>query len=145
MPQDLARPLEDAIAAAAPRLRSLFDAVTAEKASPDKWSRKEELGRLIDSATNNHVRFVRGSLEAEYRGPSYDGDGWVRLHGYRDMRWPDLIDFWERYNSFLVQVVRQIPDSALDKTCVVGEYPPMTLGALIAEWTAGTARRKRAM
>jgi hypothetical protein len=134
MPQDLARSLEDAVAAAAPQLRSLSDAVTAEKPSPNKWSRKEELGHLIDSATNNHVRFVRGSLETEYRGPSYDGDGWVSLHAYRDTQWTDLIEFWERYNLFLVQLVRRIPESALGTTCVVGDYPPMTLGALIKDY-----------
>ena len=134
MPQDLAVDLEEAVAVAAPRLRSISDFSATEKPSPGAWSRKEELGHLIDSATNNHVRFVRASLEPEYRGPSYDGDGWVSLHGYREMPWLDLVDFWQRYNAFLVQVVRRIPETALDKTCFVGDHPPMTLQFLIEDY-----------
>jgi hypothetical protein len=134
MPQDLARFLEEAVSIAAPQLRSLSDSAAAEKASPDKWSRKEELGHLIDSATNNHVRFVRASLEAEYRGPSYDGNGWVRLHAYPEMPWAELVDFWEQYNLFLVKLVMRIPDSALSNTCFVGAHPPMSLGALIGDY-----------
>jgi len=134
MSQDLAHLLEEAVSAAAAQLRSVSDATAAEKPSPDQWSRKEELGHLIDSATNNHVRFVRACLESGYRGPSYDGNGWVSVHAYREMSWPDLIDFWQRYNQFLAQLITRIPESALEATCVVGEHPPMKLREQIADY-----------
>ena len=41
-------------------LTSIDDKMFSEKVRQDKWSKKEILGHLIDSATNNHQRFVRG-------------------------------------------------------------------------------------
>lgn len=49
------------------------------------WSRKEILGHLIDSALNNHQRFVRAALESRYEGPAYAQTGWVNMHGYGSM------------------------------------------------------------
>ncbi len=60
----------------------------------DSWSRKEELGHLIDSAVNNHVRFAAASLQTEFSGPTYEQDGWVRVHGYHEMPWLSLLDSW---------------------------------------------------
>ena len=134
MPQDLALHLEQAVDRAAVRLRAIPETEAARKPSPRSWSRKEELGHLLDSATNNHVRFVRASLEPELRGPGYDGDGWVSLHGYQEMAWADIIAFWQRYNAFMVKLVTQIPDAAMDHMCEVGEGQPMTLQALIEDY-----------
>ncbi|MGD0183193.1 MAG: hypothetical protein ABSC15_25565 [Terriglobales bacterium] len=50
------------------------------KPSPVKWSPKEELGHLLDSAANNHQRIVRTQLEDEPKMPGYDGNAWVELH-----------------------------------------------------------------
>ena len=60
------------------------------KPDPEHWSRKQELGHLVDSAANNHVRIVRAALEAEFRGAPYDQQGWVRTHGYQELPWPSL-------------------------------------------------------
>src|SRR3982750_177874 len=56
------------------------------------WSRKEILGHLIDSALNNHQRFVRAALDGSYEGPSYQQEGWVAMHGYKCMAWRVLLD-----------------------------------------------------
>jgi hypothetical protein len=56
------------------RLQDLLDVVPAKlsrikdtdfvyKPAPDKWSKKEILGHLIDSAANNHQRFIRAQYE----------------------------------------------------------------------------------
>jgi len=90
---------------------------------------------LIDSATNNHVRFVRASIGLEYRGPGYEQDSWVRAHGYQEMSWPEIVDFWERYNHFLVRLVKRIPDDRLPTPCVIGQSDTVTLRFLIEDYT----------
>ena len=41
------------------------------RTGPDSWSPRQELGHLIDSAANNHIRFVRAATEPEFSGPGY--------------------------------------------------------------------------
>lgn len=134
MPELLAHSLEQTVEREATELRGIREHSASLKPGPNVWSRKEELGHLIDSATNNHIRFVRAALEPEYRGPGYEQDAWVRLHAYHEMAWADLIDFWERYNLFLAALVRRIPDGALPKECAVGASPPVTLRFLIEDY-----------
>jgi hypothetical protein len=90
------------------------------KPAPEKWSKKEILGHLIDSATNNHQRFVRTQFEAE---PfiRYDQNRWIDASGYSKMDREHLIAFWRIYNQHLVLLIRQIPKENLSKTCCTGE------------------------
>ncbi|MGA3028490.1 MAG: DinB family protein [Bryobacteraceae bacterium] len=140
MPQNPAQRLAGSLAASLsrelPALRAIEDQVAATPVREGAWSRKQELGHLIDSATNNHVRFVRASLEPEFHGPSYDGDGWVARHGYRELPWATLVDFWERYNRLLVELVARIPEERLATRCVVAASAPVTLGFLIEDYIA---------
>ena len=114
-------------------------AVSEEQASqpaakPGAWKVKQELGHLLDSATNNHQRFVRATLHGPYEGPGYAQDEWVRLHGYDEMPWATLVALWRDYNLFLARLVERIPDEKLGTDCRVGAYPPLTLGFLIDDY-----------
>ena len=135
MPHHLAHTLQETVDREAALLRAVAERDASVKPSPKDWSKKEELGHLIDSAANNHVRFVRATLELEFRGPGYQQDGWVGLHGYQEMPWADIIDFWQRYNHFLVGLVARIPDDRLPARCVVGDSVPVTLQFLIEDYT----------
>jgi hypothetical protein len=97
------------------------------------WSRKEELGHLIDSATNNHIRFVLAAIDGEFRGLGYAQDKWVEAHGYRDMDWRNLVELWYGYNSLLVQEVERIPNEQLNNPCVIGSAVH-TLGFIIEDY-----------
>jgi hypothetical protein len=44
-------------------LNAIEEPAFSLKQSPARWSQKEIIGHLIDSATNNHHRFVRGQFE----------------------------------------------------------------------------------
>ena len=134
MPEHLALTLQQAVDREAALLQAVTERDAGTKPSPDAWSQKEELGHLIDSATNNHVRFVRASLEPEFHGLGYEQERWVRVHGYHEMPWADLIDFWKRYNMFLAGLVRRIPEQALQRKCTVGESQPVTLQFLIEDY-----------
>ncbi len=98
------------------------------------WSRKEELGHLVDSAANNHARFVRAALESPYRGPGYDQNAWVRVHAYHDLPWSDLVGFWHGYNLLLAHLVEQVPESSLATEVYIGAKGPLTLGFVIDDY-----------
>jgi DinB superfamily len=135
MPNDLALALEEAVTQEAVHLRAITETAASHKPSASKWSKKEELGHLIDSAANNHVRFVRATIEPDFRGPGYEQDAWVSLHGYQQMPWSEIIDFWQRYNHFLVGLLKHIPEDRLAARCVVGNSSPVTLKFLIEDYT----------
>ena len=134
MARQLALFLKETVERESTALWAISDEQAAEKPAENVWSRREELGHLLDSATNNRVRFVRGALEDGLTMPTYDGDGWVRVHGYRDLPWPMLVDLWQRENALLAHVVDRIPDDRLSTPCAIGGHPPVTLGFLIEDY-----------
>ncbi len=135
MPYDLSKALADMVEREAVALRSFPENETLERPSgPSSWSSKEELGHLIDSASNNHVRFVRASMEPEFHGPTYAQDEWVSIHGYQDMPWSSIVAFWIQYNTFIAGVIARIPDDKLTTLCFIGGGEPVTLRFLIEDY-----------
>jgi DinB superfamily len=134
MTADLSRGLAQTIERELPSLRSLGDERASLPRAPGKWCPKEELGHLIDSAANNHIRFVGGALASEFRGPGYAQNDWVRLHGYSAMSWDAIVDFWFAYNQFLTGLIHRIPDSRLETKCLISTNRPVTLGFLIEDY-----------
>ncbi len=135
MAEHLAVMIEDAIGRELAALRAISEADAARPLRAGGWCPKQELGHLIDSATNNHARFVRAALEPDFHGLGYDQNGWVGLHRYETLPWSVLIDFWQRYNTLLAHLVRQIPDDRLGAICQVGDSAPVTLAFLIEDYT----------
>jgi len=127
MPQTLSELLRTAIDSEVGNLRALPDDRASQPRGPGKWNPKEELGHLIDSASNNHQRFVRAALGPEFRGPSYAQEDWVRIHGYRDMPWGTLVNFWYQYNVLLAELLARVPDDCLQNPCFIRDLPAMTL------------------
>ena len=134
MAQDLSTFLAETIERELPSLRTLTEERASMARAPGKWSAKEELGHLIDSAANNHIRFVRGAIEAEFRGPGYSQNDWVRLHGYSNMQWETIINLWFQYNTLLVGLVDRIPEDRLEALCFIGTSPAVTLRFVIEDY-----------
>jgi hypothetical protein len=135
MPQQLSLALRAAVDPALLQLHALSEIVVANPMRPGGWSPKQELGHLIDSATNNHVRFVVAALENRYCGPKYDANGWVDLHGYAEMDWTDLVDLWYSMNLLLARAVARIPEERLAAECRIGEgSDPVTLRFVIEDY-----------
>jgi hypothetical protein len=101
--------LRRVIANAKPRLEAFSDAHAAVPRAPGKWSRKEIVGHLIDSASNNHQRFVRAQFTDELICPTYDQDAWVRSQRYRDAPWSELVSLLTLFNLQLARVMDAIP------------------------------------
>lgn len=97
------------------------------KASTSKWSPKEELGHLLDSAANNHQRIVRAQLEDKPKMPGYDGDAWVELHRYQQRNWQEMIEVWRALNQQLLAAAEFVPNSAWSRTCTIADSEPLTL------------------
>lgn len=97
----------------ADRLRTIDDSAASKRPAPGKWSKKEIIGHLIDSAANNHQRFVRLQLGARIDLPGYDGDEWVRVQRYQERPWQDIIELWVTYNAQLATLIRDVDKGAL--------------------------------
>ena len=104
----------------------------SSKPAPGKWSKKEILGHLIDSAANNHQRFVRGQFE-ERPDISYMQNEWVSHSRYQEMQFSTLITFWQAYNLHLVAVLERIPAERFSRELLT-RGTPHTLGFLICDY-----------
>ena len=88
---------------------------TGRRPRPGGWSPKEIVGHLIDSASNNHGRFVRGALEESLVFAPYDQEGWVRLQRYQDQGWRTLLERWAAFNEQVAVSIENVPESALTR------------------------------
>ena len=95
------------------------------------WTRKQIVGHLLDSATNNRQRFVRAASEGFFNGRNYEQDDWVAAHGYADQAWETLLGWWEAEHEILMAVVDRIPESRLEAPRVMDADPPGRLKVLI--------------
>ncbi|MEC5142463.1 DinB family protein [Chitinophaga sp. 212800010-3] len=105
------------------------------KPSPEKWSKQEILGHLIDSAANNHQRFVRIQVEDE---PviRYNQNDWNKYSRHQLQPATLLLDTWTTYNRFLLSLIKHIPEAALTQTGIGGEGKPFTLAFIIDDYVA---------
>ncbi|MGQ0760570.1 MAG: DinB family protein [Acidobacteriota bacterium] len=107
------------IDSASKRLRAIDEAQAAKPRAERHWSSKQIIGHLIDSATNNHARFVLGQLKDDLVFPGYDQDGWVRTNHYQDASWPQLIELWRTYNLHLHHVMSHAGQAKLNTPCTL--------------------------
>ena len=128
------RALQTTLDSALPRLAQISEADSAQLPAPGKWSKKQILGHLIDSAANNHQRFVRVQLTNGLSLLGYAQNDWVAVQHYHSATWSDLLVFWKSYNHHLLHVIANIPAEKLAQTVRVGEGEPVTLGFLVADY-----------
>jgi len=103
------------------------------KPSPNKWSRKEVLGHLIDSAQNNLRRFICGQYETSPPKIVYDQEHWVNANAYQHMDTKEVIALWILINSRIAAVLKQMPSNSYAKECDTGKNS-VSLHSL--EWLA---------
>lgn len=92
-------------------------AVTNVKPTEEAWSLKEIVGHLVDSAANNHHRFVRLQQEDLKEFPAYDNEAWIAVQRYNDYGWEPLVGLWHLYNQLLLHVIR-----VMDEQCLENEW-----------------------
>lgn len=103
------------------RLVQVPEEVSGIKPSEESWSLKEIIGHLIDSASNNHQRFVRLQFDDLLDFPAYDGERWIKVQKYNEMEWKELTALWYSYNCILLKVIGTIDISKLANVWIKGE------------------------
>ena len=135
----------ETIETAAPRLLQISEAQSEQPQAEEHWSAKQIIGHLIDSATNNHARFVLAQIKDDLVFPGYDQNSWVTIQHYQQAPWPRLVDLWRAYNLHLLHVMAFTPADQLTKRCVqhslqtiafetVTESEPATLEYLMKDY-----------
>jgi DinB superfamily len=116
------------------RLRAMPLEESARPLRPGGWSPKQVLGHLIDSASNNHQRFVRAALAPSLDFPGYDQDGNLRVEVPENADWLLLVTLWAAYNRYLAHVIAHLPAAKRDTMCRIGNAEPVTLRFLATDY-----------
>jgi DinB superfamily len=132
--KELSEQLRTLVERVEPRLHEITEWESIQTALPGGWSRKQLLGHLIDSASNNHQRFVRAMLQPSLDFPGYDQEGNVRVQAVQQAEWSLLVSLWAAYNRYLAHLIAYIPASQLDTQCRIGAGQAVTLGFLASDY-----------
>jgi hypothetical protein len=119
---------------ASSRLVEITEEQSGIPRSEGKWSPREIIGHLIDSAANNHQRFVRAQFTDD-----------LVFAGYEHEKWEDLVQLWKLYNRHMVHLVSLIPDETrtrlrgkhnlhLIASELLSENEPVTLDFFIRDY-----------
>jgi hypothetical protein len=95
---------------ASTRLLQISEADSERPRAEDKWSPKEIIGHLIDSAANNHQRFVRAQFTDELVFAGYAQEDWIRVQHYQKERWRNLVQLWQLYNQHIAHLMSFMPE-----------------------------------
>jgi hypothetical protein len=146
MPEYVAE-LRQAIEQATPLLQRMDEERSRLRPLPGKWCPREVIGHLIDSASNNHQRFVRAQFQDDLVFSGYEQDAWVSVQRYRDAPWEDLIVLWRSFNLHIARImhfvtiderVRLRPRHNLDELAwkPVPRDEPATLDYFMSDYVA---------
>ena len=92
------------------RLLAMTDEQSAAPRDTGKWSPKQIIGHLIDSASNNHQRFVRAQFRDDLVFDGYEQEGWVSFQNYQEKDWRELVQLWLLYNQHILHLMGLMPE-----------------------------------
>jgi len=115
------------------KLRAFSEEEFSSIPAPGKWSKKQIIGHLIDSATNNHHRFVRAQFDDK---PTilYDQESWNEYSYYQSMSQEHVISFWEMYNRHIVELTQRIPAALLSRKCIMSDGKGYSIAWLFEDY-----------
>lgn len=114
--------------------RVMTEAEITQRPAPKKWSKKEVIGHLCDSAIVNLERFLQVQNEASpYVVTTYDQVQWVALQGYQELPIEDILMLWTSINKKIMYVLDHLDEETLAQPCVMNQHQ-RTLGWLIEEY-----------
>ena len=119
--QALSTKLLSIIYSTEPCLAAMTEAEVSVPLRPGAWSRKEVVGHLIDSASNNHQRFVRLQIDNAVTLPKYKQDEWVMVEHWQQKDWKEIITLWKLYNEHLLHLFQYVDETKLSNMITLGE------------------------
>ena len=119
---------------AKPRLLAISEARASERPYAEKWSVKEILGHLVDSAANNHQRIVRMQDARDMGVFRYAQEHWVESQKYQSRPWEAIVELWFQYNCHLAHVIGEVDPKTLEHVCDMGYPAPATLAFVIEDY-----------
>ena len=133
---DAAAELEKVLATVPSRLSPITDHDASLPRIVGKWSCKQILGHLIDSAANNHHRFVRAQIERSLDMPGYTQNEWVSVQSYQQRSWNDLVTLWTSYNRHILHLILTAPAEHLTIACRISGDESGPLEFLMVDYVA---------
>lgn len=107
----------------------------SKKSSSTKWSKKEILGHLCDSAIINIERFIKIQYEKQpFVIPTYHQDKWVAIQNYQDTPIEEIITLFYALNKQIITIINNIPDEKRSYLCDIGNNELKTLEWLIQDY-----------
>jgi predicted RNA-binding protein with PUA domain len=135
--KNFAKKLEKIVDDSVILLNKISDNDWAYKSDSTKWSKKEILGHLIDSAANNHHRFVRVQYE-DNPTIAYEQSKWVAIQNYKLASVEKLVNLWATYNIHLADIISAIPEEKHNNTCDIKKEKPVTLIWIVEDYIKHT-------
>ena len=132
----LASDIEKTVEDACNRYQRLPAETIEARPDPDEWSVKEIFGHLIDSASNNHQRFVRLQIADNLTFPDYsqDNSAWIAIQKYQEAPWNELLSMWRHYNFHLARIIRAVNSDCVEHHWMVNKDTAISLGHLMTDY-----------
>ena len=119
------------------KILALPEGELIRRPAPNRWSKKEILGHLIDSAINNHARLVRVQIEPQPLViEKYAQNDWVRLHQYREWNTEVLLRCWQSHQHQIIILMEVASSESLYKLCDIGGGELKTMQWLYEDYVA---------
>ena len=115
-PRQIADDLRSAVSEGTALFNSASEERTTYRPAPDRWSARQIIGHLIDSACNNHRRFVINQGTETLMIDGYEQDQWVARQRYHETSASDLVALWAAYNTQIARVIEAMPPQDLTRS-----------------------------
>jgi hypothetical protein len=134
--ENVCNELNSAVDALYVKYKGLDNDITSKRIDSDNWTLKEIIGHLIDSASNNHQRFVRLQIVDELKFPGYgkDNSKWLEIAKYNEMNFSDIILLWKQYNILIGNIIKRADESKWENRWLNSEGDKKTLRDLMIDY-----------